>query len=115
MKEIMYQVFDFTFVNNNNYNSLERTRLPMQEMKEKRIQSLGQEDPPEKDMTTRSGVLSCLENPMDRGGWRAIVHGVTKSQIRLKHLSMNFLLICIINYLLTMHFNPEINARKYFY
>ena len=23
---------------------------------------------------------SCLENPMDRGGWQATVHGVTKSQ-----------------------------------
>ena len=23
---------------------------------------------------------SCLENPMDRGAWRATVHGVTKSQ-----------------------------------
>ena len=23
---------------------------------------------------------SCLENPMDRGAWRAIVHKVTKSQ-----------------------------------
>ena len=23
---------------------------------------------------------SCLENPMDRGAWRAIIHGVTKSQ-----------------------------------
>ena len=22
---------------------------------------------------------SCLENPMDRGAWRAIVHGVAKS------------------------------------
>ena len=22
----------------------------------------------------------CLENPMDRGAWQAIVHGVTKSQ-----------------------------------
>ena len=22
---------------------------------------------------------SCLENPMDRGAWRAAVHGVTKS------------------------------------
>ena len=22
---------------------------------------------------------SCLKNPMDRGAWRAIVHGVTKS------------------------------------
>ena len=23
---------------------------------------------------------SCLENPMDRGAWRAAIHGVTKSQ-----------------------------------
>ena len=22
---------------------------------------------------------SCVENPMDRGAWRAIVHGITKS------------------------------------
>ena len=29
---------------------------------------------------------SCLENPMDRGAWRATVHGVTKSQIGLKRL-----------------------------
>ena len=26
---------------------------------------------------------SCLENPMDRGAWRATAHGVTKSQTRL--------------------------------
>ena len=26
---------------------------------------------------------SCLENPMDRGGWEAMVHGVAKSQTRL--------------------------------
>ena len=25
----------------------------------------------------------CLENPMDRGAWRAAVHGVAKSQTRL--------------------------------
>ena len=25
----------------------------------------------------------CLENPMDRGAWRATVHGVTKSQTQL--------------------------------
>ena len=28
---------------------------------------------------------SCLENPMDRGAWRAIVHGVTKSWTRLSN------------------------------
>ena len=26
---------------------------------------------------------SCLENPMDRGGWPAAVHGVAKSPIQL--------------------------------
>ena len=30
---------------------------------------------------------SCLEYPMDRGAWRATVHGVTQSQTRLKQLS----------------------------
>ena len=30
---------------------------------------------------------SCLENPMDRGAWCAIVPGVTKSQTPLKQLS----------------------------
>ena len=29
---------------------------------------------------------SCLENLMDRGAWRATVHGVTKSQTRLGDL-----------------------------
>ena len=28
---------------------------------------------------------SCLENPMDRRAWQAIVHGVTKSRTRLNH------------------------------
>ena len=27
---------------------------------------------------------SCLKNRMDRGTWRATVHGVTKSQTRLR-------------------------------
>ena len=26
----------------------------------------------------------CLENPMDRGTWRATVHGVAKSRTRLR-------------------------------
>ena len=32
---------------------------------------------------------SCLENPMDRGAWRATVHGVSKSQTQLKGLRMH--------------------------
>ena len=31
---------------------------------------------------------SCLENPMDRGAWWAMVHGVTKSGTRRKRLSI---------------------------
>ena len=27
---------------------------------------------------------SCLENPMDRGAWQATVHGIAKSQTRLR-------------------------------
>ena len=32
---------------------------------------------------------SCLENPMDRGAWWAIVHRITKSLTRLKRLGMH--------------------------
>ena len=32
---------------------------------------------------------SCLENPTDRGAWRATAHRVSKSQTRLKQLSMH--------------------------
>ena len=30
---------------------------------------------------------SCLENSKERGAWQALVHGVTKSQTRLKQVS----------------------------
>ena len=33
---------------------------------------------------------SCLENPMDRGAWRAAVHGVTESQARLSDFTFPF-------------------------
>ena len=38
------------------------------------VQSLGWEDPMEKEMATCQ--YSCLENPLDRGAWRATVHRV---------------------------------------
>ena len=37
-------------------------------MRETWVQSLGQDDPLEKEMATHSSN-SCLENPMDRGAW----------------------------------------------
>ena len=49
----------------------------MQEMQETQVQSLGREDPLEKGMATQ---YSCLENPMDRGAWQAVVNRVTKSR-----------------------------------
>ena len=33
---------------------------------------------------------SCLENPMDRGAWWAAVHGVAKSQTRLRDFPFTF-------------------------
>ena len=33
---------------------------------------------------------SCLENPMDGGSWRAVVHGVAKSRTRLSNFTFTF-------------------------
>ena len=44
------------------------------------VQSLGWEDPLEKEMATHFWE-SCLENPMDKGAWQATVHGVAESDM----------------------------------
>ena len=49
-------------------------------MQERQVRSLGQEDPLEEEMATHSSILA-WRMPMDRGAWRTIVHGVTKSRI----------------------------------
>ena len=51
----------------------------MQETQETPVQSLGQENPPGAG-NANPLQYSCLENLMDRGAWRATVHGVTQSQ-----------------------------------
>ena len=51
-------------------------------MQETWVQSLGWDDFLEEGMATHSSIL-VYRVPMDRGAWRAIVHGVTKSQTRL--------------------------------
>ena len=33
---------------------------------------------------------ACLENPMDGGAWRAVVHGVAKSWTRLSNFTFTF-------------------------
>ena len=45
---------------------------------ETQVQSLGREDPLEKEMATPP-QYSCLENPMDSGAWQATVHGAAES------------------------------------
>ena len=70
----------------------------MQETQEMQFQSLDGEDPLKESMATLSGILT-WRIPMDRGAWRAMVHGVTKSPTQLKRFSMhappisNFLLV----------------------
>ena len=44
------------------------------------VQSLGWEDPLQKEMATHF-QYSCLENSMDKGAWWAIVHGVAESDM----------------------------------
>ena len=55
-------------------------------MQETWVWSLGQENSPGEG-NGNPLQYSCLENPMDRGAWWAIVHRVTKSQMWLKWLS----------------------------
>jgi len=47
-------------------------------MQETQVPSMGWGDPLEKGMATHCSILS-----WNTGAWQAIVHGVTKSQIRL--------------------------------
>ena len=46
-------------------------------MQETKVRSQGWEDLLEKEMVTQPHY-SCLGNPMDRGAWRATVHGAAK-------------------------------------
>ena len=46
----------------------------------------GVEDPLEEDMATHSSILA-WSIPMDRGAWRAIVHGIAKCWMQLSNLA----------------------------
>ena len=54
----------------------------MQETPEMQVRSMCWEDALEKGMATHSSILA-WRIPMDRGAWRATVHGAAESQIRL--------------------------------
>ena len=62
-------------------------RLPA--MRETRVQSLGREDPLEKEMATHSSI-PVWEMPWI-GTWRATVHGVTKSRTQLSGFTSSLL------------------------
>ena len=53
------------------------------------VQSLGREDPLEKEMATHSSILA-WRTPMYGGAFWATVHGVTKSRTRLSNFTFNF-------------------------
>ena len=52
-------------------------------VQETQVQSLDWEDRLGKEMATHSSILA-WRIPMNRGAWRATVHGVAKSQTRLR-------------------------------
>ena len=62
-------------------------RLPA--TRETRVQSLGWEDPLEKEMATHS-QCSCLENSTYGEAWWATVHGVAKSRTGLSNFTFTF-------------------------
>ena len=53
-------------------------------MQETWVRSLGVEDALEESMASHSSIL-VWRIPMDKGAWRATVHGVAESQIRLNN------------------------------
>ena len=48
-------------------------------MQTTQVQSLGREDPLEKEMGTHSSILESLENSVDRRAWQATVHGFSRA------------------------------------
>ena len=62
--------------------SLNLSKSVMQSQQWYLIYPLGWEDPLEEGMATHSNILA-WRTPMDRGGWQATVHGVTKNQTQI--------------------------------
>ena len=74
------------------------------------VWSLGREDPQQEEVTTHFSQYSCLENPMDGGAWRAIVHGVAKLDMN-EHMHGHKLETESVFYvcrLVPLYFSPEL-------
>ena len=82
---VCFLVFHFYVIMDRSLASLvtrwlkkKKIHLPMKET-QVQVQSLGGEDHLEKETATHSSILA-WKLPMDRGTWRAAVHGVAKNQ-----------------------------------
>ena len=75
--------FTFTFKSRRGASLVAQLVKNMSAMQETLIQSLGWEDPLEKETATHSSILA-YRIPMDRGTWQATVHRVSKSWTWLK-------------------------------
>ena len=64
-------------------------------MQETQVWSLGQEDPLEKGKATHSSIIARW-SPWTRGVWRAVVHGVAKSQTWLSDLTLYLFLMDLL-------------------
>ena len=66
----------------------------------------------EEGMATHPGY-SCLESPMDRGAWRAMVHRAAKSWTRLKALSVHAHVYGRVPFLSTCSYHSIVNQLYY--
>ena len=66
-------------------------------MQETQLQFLGQEDPPGGGHDNPL-QYSCLENPMDRGAWQAIVYGVARVRHDLAHTAWHSIMCALTCY-----------------
>ena len=70
--------------------SVVKNLLAMQELQEKRVQSLGWEDSLEEDTATHSSILA-WRIPWTEGARQATVHSITKSWTQLKQLGTHII------------------------
>ena len=59
-------------------------------MQETWVRFLDQEDMSPRERNVNPLKYSCLENPMNRGAWWTIVHGVTKNWTRLSDYTTHY-------------------------
>ena len=74
--------------------------LPTRQTQEVQVWSLVREDPLEEEINGNPLQYSCLERPLDRGAWRATVHGVTQSWTQLSSAQTRESLLTPVQFIL---------------